>query len=622
MNLSRLALAVALAPSLALADSPSRDDALKLEGTLISANREVDTRDAATVASTVFTRADIERLQPSSVLDLLQRTPGVQVTQSGGRGSLTSLFIRGTKTAQNVVLVDGQRIADASSGSPFLEWLSIDQIERVEILRGPRSTLYGADAIGGVIQVFTRRAAADQRSGHVRLGYGSRQNWERSAGLALASQDTRFSLNASSSDTQGINRSTHANAGADQDHDAYRNNALSLNLSHRFNERLSLGLSLLEQRGEVEFDNDSGGAAPYQDFQVSSQAFHLAAQLNEIWNSRLELGHSENRYRTAYDDTPNSRHNHTYRDSVSWLNTLELGQRHSVLVGADWLEDQLHSNTAYTQDSRWNRGLLVQHRYRGDLFSTELGARNDRNQQFGSHDTFNGALTWHLNPDNDLILSYATGFRAPSFQDIYAPAGWGANPDLQPEESKSIELQWRSQLASDTRLEVSLYRSKIDNAIVADSSWTMQNLDRARIHGFEASLQQRLGDWQANLGLSLIDPRDADTGHTLNRRARRTLSLDLDRQLGAFSLGAGWQAVSSSYDDVANERKLAGYGLLSVRGSWQASEEVQLALKVDNLLDKDYTRAQYSVGWPTATYHDYREEGRTALVSVTWTPHF
>src|SRR5690606_11955921 len=145
MKLSRLALAIALTPGLALAQTSSREDALKLSDTLITANRDVQQRSATTVANTVFTRSDIERLQPTSVLDLLQRAPGVQVTQSGGRGSLSSLFIRGTKTAQNVVLVDGQRIADVSTGGHFLEWLSIDQIERVEILRGPRSTLYGAD---------------------------------------------------------------------------------------------------------------------------------------------------------------------------------------------------------------------------------------------------------------------------------------------------------------------------------------------------------------------------------------------------------------------------------------------------------------------------------------------
>lgn len=621
MKLSRIALAVALAPVSAYASPPdSLQDALKLPELVITSGRKVETRQKATVATSVFTRQDIERLQPTSVLDLIQRAPGVQVTQSGGRGSLSSLFIRGTKTAQSVVLVDGQRIADTSSGSQFLEWLSVDQIERVEILRGPRSSLYGADAIGGVIQIFTRRAAAGQRNAQLRMAYGSNQTWERSASIALANQDTRLNLNTSSSDTQGIDRTQRPNSNPNSDKDAFRNNGLGLNLSHRLNSNLDLGLSLLQQEGEVEFDNDFGGALPYQKFQISSQSFYADASLSENWNSRLELGHSENRYKTVYDDNNSSRHNYTYRDSASWLNNLSLNENHSLLVGVDWLEDRLHSNNDYSRTSRWNRGAFVQHQYRGELFSTELGARHDKNQQFGGQNTYNSALTWHVNADNDVILSYAEGFRAPSFQDIYAPAGWGANLDLQPEESKNIELQLRSQIARNTRLEVSLYRNKINNAITFDNG-SVKNLDSARINGFEASLQQQLGEWQANMGLSIIDPRDADTGHTLIRRARRTLNLDVDRQIGAFSLGAGWQAVSSTYDDANNQRELAGYGLLGLRGSWQASNEVQLAVKVDNLLDKNYSRAQYSVGWP-ATYENYREEGRSTLFSVTWSPDF
>lgn len=619
MKLSRLVLAVALAPyAISAAENPSLDQALKLSETVITANREVQSRAASSVATTVFSRADIERLQPNSVLDLLTRVPGVQITQSGGRGSLTGLFIRGTKTAQNVVLVDGQRIADVSSGSHFLENLSINQIERVEVLRGSRATLYGADAIGGVVQIFTRRAATGERQVSLSLGYGSRQTWERAANLALADDSTRLSLNASSSDTQGINRSTHSSTN-DGDHDAFRNNALSLNLAHDFNDALQAGVSLLEQSGETEFDNDFGGLYPYSDFNLSSQSLYADARVNEQWKTRLELGHSENRYTTRYDDKHDSRHNFTYRDSASWLNTLSLNEQNQLLAGLDWLEETLHSNNDYSRDSRWNRGLFLQHHYNGELFSTELGARHDKNQQFGGHTTYNSALTWHLNPANDLILSYAEAFRAPSFQDIYAPIGWGANPDLQPEESKTYELQWRSQLAEDTRLEASIYRSKIRNAIVADSTFTMQNIDSVRINGFEASLEQRLGDWQAALGLSLIDPRDANTGHTLNRRARRTLSLDIDRAIGNFTVGASWQAVSSSYDDVDNQRELAGYGLLGVHSSWQATPEILLSAKIDNLLDKDYARAQYSVGWPAA-YYDYREEGRTGLVSITWTP--
>lgn len=618
MKLSRLALLIAAAPSLCLAAEQSLDQALKLSETLVTANRDVQLRNESSVAATVFTRDDIERLQPSSVLDLLGRVPGVQVTQSGGRGSLSSLFIRGTKTAQNVVLVDGQRIADVSSGSHFLENLSINQIERVEVLRGPRATLYGADAIGGVVQIFTRRAVAGERRASLSMGFGSEHTWERAANLALANNNTRLSLNASSSDMHGIDRSTHASTN-DGDHDAFRNNALSLNLAHDFSDELQAGVSLLEQSGESEFDNDFGGLYPYSDFDLNSQSLYVDARLHDQWKSRMELGHSENRYTTRYDDNNDSRHNFTYRDSASWLNTLSLNEQHQLLAGIDWLEETLHSNNDYSRDSRWNQGFFLQHHYSAERFSSELGARHDKNQQFGEHSTYSGALTWHLNPVNDLILSYAEAFRAPSFQDIYAPMGWGANPDLQPEESKTYELQWRRQLTADTRLEASIYRSKISNAIVADDSWTMQNIDSARINGFEASLEQRLGEWHTALGLSLIDPRDADSGHTLNRRARRTLSLDIDRAIGDFTVGASWQAVSSSYDDVDNQRELAGYGLLGLRGSWQATQEVLISAKIDNLLDKEYARAQYSVGWP-ATYYDYREEGRTGLISVTWTP--
>ena len=613
MKLSRIALAVALAPSLSCAHAASTTETLKLTETLISANREAQPRSASSAANTVFNRQDIERLQPSSVADLLQRVPGVQIARSGGPGSTVSLFMRGTKSAQSLVLVDGQRISSASAGGSPLEYLSIEQIERVEVLRGSRSAVYGSDAIGGVVHIITRRGTDQPLTPRLRIGYGTHNTWERSLGLSGGDQHTRFSLQASADDTRGINRS-YANSAPDNDRDAYRNNAFSANLNHRFSEQLEAGFSVLDQRGESEYDMDWGGQYPYFDYQVSSYSGFLSAQINALWKSRLELGHSENRPTVRYDDVKGSSPFNTYRDSAAWLNTLELGNGHSLIVGADGYEETLHSNINYTEDSRWNHGLILQHNYRGERFSSELGLRHDKNAQFGSSNTFSGAVTYALNADNDLILSYAEGFRAPTFNDLYWPGG--GNPTLQPESSKSYELQWRSQLAATTRLETSLYRTDLRNAI---AGWPAQNIDKARINGFEASLQQELLGWQAALGLSLIDPRDRETGKTLDRRARRTLSLDLDRSFGALSIGAGWQAVSSSYDDLANNRELSGYGLLNLRSAWQASDEVQLGFKLDNVLNKQYSRAQYGVGWP-ATYYTYRETGRTALMSITWTP--
>ncbi|WP_278956078.1 TonB-dependent receptor domain-containing protein [Aquipseudomonas alcaligenes] len=616
------ALSLALLPA-GLALAAGQDAALKLPETLISANRDVQQRDASSTASTVFTRSDIERLQPASVSDLLRRVPGVQVTDNGA-GSLASLYIRGTKSAQSLLLVDGMRIASASSGDSNLQFLNVDQIERVEVLRGPRSAVYGADAIGGVVQIFTRRSAGEGLQPFVRMGYGSNASWRRSAGMSGGDAQTRFSLAGSLDETDGIDR-TGPSYDSDQDHDAYRNKAFSLSLSHSFSDSLEAGVNVLDQRGRTEFDNPFGrfdmttfesvGQEPYSDFTLSSVSSYLDAQVNDLWSSRLEVGHSENREESLDKLSDERGVFNTYRDSVNWLNTLALSDRHSLLLGGEWYEDQLNSNTAFAEQQRWNQAAFVQHRYESEHFSTELGVRHDKNEQFGSENTWSGALTLPLNAANDLVLSYSEGFRAPTFNDLYYPDY--SNPDLKPEHSKSYELQWRSQLAERTRLEASLYRTDIEDAIASDQDFIPQNIAEARIHGFEANLQQELFGWQGQLGIAFVDPRDRDSGHTLNRRARRTLSLDLDRTFGAFAVGATWQLASSSYDDPDNQHELGGYGLLGLRGSWQATGELKLEAKIDNLLDKDYQRALYE---HEGERYGYRQEGRTALLGFVWTP--
>lgn len=630
MKTLRFALPLLLLPaSNLLADALNRDDALKLPDVVISANRQVQARNDSSAANTVFTRDDIDRLQPSSVSDLLSRVPGVQVAQSGGRGSLPGIFIRGTKTAQSLVLVDGQRIANATSGDSGLQFLSVDQIERVEVLRGSRSVIYGSDAIGGVIQIFTRRNAQAGIHPRLHVGFGSNQTWERSLGLSGGDERTRFNLGASLDETQGINW-TRESFATDGDHDAYRNKSLSLNLSHSLSDEVEVGFNLLDGRGKAEYDNPFGrsiswtdvvGQKPYTDYTVSSASGYVDAKLNERWKTRLEVGHSENRDKKRDYLSEYGRAFNTYRDSVNWQNDLTLTERNSLIVGGDWYEDRVHSSEDLEADSRWNRAVFIQHRFEADAFSTELGLRHDTNQQFGNQNTWSGTLTVPLNPNNEVLLSYSEGFRAPSFNDLYYPSS--SNPNLKPEHSKSYELQWRSQLTDTTRLETSLYRTDLKDAIIAQPTdfYIPRNVASARINGVEAALKQELFGWQANWGLSIIDPRDRDSGHTLERRARRTLSLDLDRQFDKLGLGASWHAVSSSYDDTDNHDRLGGYALLGLRSSWAFTREVSVSLKVDNLLDRQYARARYSYNSPDfSNNHDYRDEGRTWMLGLTWTP--
>ncbi|SFB23077.1 TonB-dependent receptor domain-containing protein [Pseudomonas sp. NFPP24] len=627
MNRLRLALPLLLLPSSELL-ADTRDDALKLPNVVISANRQVQARNDSSAANTVFTRDDIDRLQPTSLTDLLSRVPGVQIAPTGGRGSLPGVYIRGTKSAQSLVLVDGQRIANSTSGDGGLHYLNVDQIERVEVLRGSRSVIYGSDAIGGVIQVFTRRNAGQGLQPRLKLGFGSNKTWERSLGLSGGDEYTRFNLGASLDETAGIN-STHTSFPSDGDHDAYRNQSLSLNLSHSFSDALEAGFNLLDNRGKSEYDNSFGrydvatgqtvGQKPYTDYTVSSASGYVDATLNERWQSRLELGHSENRDTKRDTLSDDFSVFNTYRDSVNWQNDLTLNEQNSLILGGDWYEDRFHGSTTLTENSRWNRAAFVQHRFHGEWFSTELGLRRDQNQQFGGQNSWSGTLTLPVNPDNDLLLSYSEGFRAPTFNDLYYPDEYGfknSNPNLKPETSKSYELQWRSQLSDTSRLEASLYRTDIQDAIVFGSDGP-QNVSSARINGFEAALKQELFGWQGSLGLALIDPRDRDSGHTLARRARRTVSLDLDRQFDQFGVGASWQAVSSSYDDAKNQQPLAGYGLLGLRASWTLNREVTLSMKLDNLLDKAYSRALYQY---QGQQYGYREEGRALMVGVTWTP--
>lgn len=628
MKYLRFALPLLFLPSAQLF-ADSRDAALKLPDVVISANRQVQARNDSSAANTVFTRDNIDRLQPSSVTDLLSRVPGVQVARTGGRGSLPGIFIRGTKSAQSLVLVDGQRIANTTSGDSGLQYLNVDQIERVEVLRGSRSVIYGSDAIGGVIQIFTRRNAGQGLQPRLKLGFGSNNTWERSLGLSGGDERTRFNLGASLDETAGIDWS-HASFPSDRDHDAYRNKSLSLNLSHEFSDELEVGFNLLDSRGKSEYDNSFGrydfatgqsvGQKPYTDYTVSSASAYIDAQLNEAWQTRVELGHSENRDTKRDKLSPDFSVFNTYRDSINWQNDLTLDQQNSLILGGDWYEDRFHGSTTFSENSRWNRAEFIQHRFKGEWFSTELGLRHDDNQQFGAQNSWSGTLTLPVNSDNDVLLSYSEGFRAPTFNDLYYPDPQYSNPNLQPETSKSYELQWRSQLSDSTRLEASLYRTDLKDAIILDGG-KPQNVATARINGFEAALKQELFGWQGNLGLSIIDPRDRTSGHTLARRARRTLNLDLDRQFDQLSLGASWQAISSSYDAEDNKNRLAGYYLVGLRSGWALSREVALSLKVDNLLDRRYTRAWYSYNDPNFQNNQpYREEGRTWMVGVTWTP--
>ena len=635
MKRSLLACALALAPCFSYADVVTRDQALRLPDSLITANRAVEKRSESIATSSVFTRADIERLRPSNVLELLTHVPGVQVANYGGRGANYGLYIRGTSTAQSLILIDGVRVGSATVGGASLQFLSVEQIERVEVLRGSRSAIYGADAMGGVVQIFTKRGQGQGLNPTVRLAAGSDKTFEQAIGVSGGNERTRFSVNLANESTQGFDR-TRTSYASDADHDAYRNRSITANISHQLTDALEVGASVLDQRGQTEYDNPFGRfdpvtynsypGKPYDRFSLSSTQVYADAQVNEVWHTRIELGHSEDKQEN-FDKLDSARTvNNTYRDSVNWLNTLRLDQASTLRVGAEYLNDKVRSTNDFAEPSRKNHALFVQHSFQGAGFNTEIGMRHDKNEQYGSANTFNAALSVALNNANQVTLSYAEGFRVPTFADLYWPfdGSYGGNPNLTPETSKTLELKWRSELSDTAVLEASLYRSDFNDLITYASdpvTWigTMENVERARIHGFEASLMQELFGLNSVLGVSIIDPRNRENGHTLPNRARRTLSWDLDKQFGDVGVGASFKAVSHSYANGANSSYLSGYGVLDLRASWQANDELMLDIKWANVLDKDYSRLSYS---HLGQEYGYQETPSSVMLGLTWTPSF
>lgn len=590
-----------VAPCLAAVLPPA---GFTLDEIVVTATRTVRTADETLAATTVISRRDIERTQAQSVQELLAGQPGIAITNSGGAGKDTKVSLRGAQAGHVLVLIDGIKVGSATSGTVAFQDFPLDAIERIEIVRGPLSSLYGSEVIGGVIQIFTRKGGGDTSSS-ASFGLGSYGTRQAGAALSGGGADNWFNLRASHFQTDGFS----VQNGTEIDADGYRNTAFTLRGGHRFKPGTELDVHLLRAEGKNEFDGT------YQNEGESMQlalGANLKHRINDFWNTRLALGQSrdesDNFLNGAYKSTFNTR-----RNTLSWQNDLDLGARRQLTLGADYQEDKVNSSTAYTVSRRDNTGVFAQFLAGAGAHDFKLSLRHDDNSQFGTSNTGNAA--WGMDVGNDLRtrLSYGTAFKAPTFNELYYP-GFG-NPALLPEKSKSLEagLSGRFGVASapDT-WGVNLFESRITDLIGFDGTTNPSNAS-ARIRGIEAETRVRLAGWQVNASLTLQDPENrsntTNQGKVLNRRAEQSLRLDLDRSFGAWNLGGTFRAEGRRYDNLANTTKLAGYGLVDLRAETRLAKDWILAGKVENLFDKRY----YTVA-------GYNQPGAGLYITLRWQP--
>jgi vitamin B12 transporter len=603
---------------LALAALPTVAEIPDLDPVVVTATRTAMTADAALVPVSVVSRAQIERRQSRSIIDILRGLPGVVVTSNGGRGHATGISLRGTSTDQVLVLVDGIRVSSATTGVASWQTIPVEQIERVEVVRGPRSSLYGSEAIGGVIQIFTRKADGGPPRARFSIGAGSDQTVSGylgfAAGTATAVGEGWIDLGAGFERTEGFNACSGepfvGGCFVDQpDDDGYRNGNGSVRAGWRFSDRLDVGINVLRSEDEVDYDgsvfsgNESRGAI--QVLGLRADALPL-----DFWRMTLTAGQSRDDSQLFFDGSYINRFD-TRRDQLGWQNDFEIAPAQLLSLGVDYYRDEIDTDPVYDETARENTGVFGQYQGQVGGFDLQASLRYDDNQQFGDHSTGDLALGYRFGDTVRVTASYGTAFKAPSFNELYYP-GFG-NPRLGPEQSRSFDvgLSGRHPVGG---WSVNVFHSDVDDLIAFDAAaMAPANVDEARIRGVELRADADVADWLLDAYLTLLDARDrsggANDGNRLARRPEQTFRLDADRRFGRIGVGGTLTAAGRRYDDLANRVSIEGYALLDLRAEYAFSEALRIQGRIENVLDQDYETAAY-----------YNQPDRSFFVTLRYEP--
>ncbi len=568
---------------------------------VVTATRTAESIDAALVPVTVITREDIESSPASDLRELLLGLPGIDASANGGYGKTTGLFLRGTESDHVLTLVDGVKLFSATLGTTAFQFIPLEQIDRIEIVRGPRSSLWGSEAIGGVINIFTRKGG-DDTNYRVSAGTGSNSTTEASAGAGGRSGETRFGIQASAFDTDGINVS----AAAQPDEDGYDNRSLSVNLQHEFGSGGEFEAGLFRVEGTTEFDSPFDALSDVHEDDFVQQTAHLTLRWvpSDVWSTSLQFAQSRDESETSLNGARSAVFD-TERDAVSWQNDLQVGDVNLLSAGIDYSDDSVSGTAAFDQGSRDNVGVFAQWQGEVDRHSLLLGLRRDDNEQFGTEPTGNINYGLQLASRMQLLASYGTAFKAPSFNDLFFP-GFG-NPDLNPEESSSVEIGLKGSTESGGWA-VRAFHTQIENLIGFDSATFLPfNVGEAEIDGLEFEVDTQWRAWSFSAALTILDPRDADTGNKLPRRAEHILSLRAQRRFGRLLASASLVSQDERFDDVANTVELDGFELLGLNLAYGFESGIALEAALENILDEDYQTAA-----------GFNEKGRTALLRVRY----
>jgi vitamin B12 transporter len=585
----------------------------------------IGTREPTPLARIVgdVTVIDAERIRDSgagTLEELLQREGGIQLSRNGGPGQSAAILLRGSGASSTLVLVDGVRVGSATLGQLDFAAIGLAQIERIEILRGPASSLYGADAVGGVIHIITRRGAGAARlAAHAEVGelhssaadvavsgaggaldYAASLAWEGSRGISAIGPGDAFGLY--NPDRDGFDR-----------RNAQLRGGYTLAPGHR------VGLSLVENRLRAQYDGaeflpPTFAPDPTPDFRnrlaTRVAALDYRGEMSSQWTSTVLLSQQADDLASGALTTNRYR---TRRRQLTWQNAWRPEPDQQWLVAIDQLEEDVEATPFPNAPTRRNTGLVLGYTGSFGRYTLQVDGRHDRNSTYGDVSTGKVGVSAALGAGFTLRAVAGTAFRAPTFNDLYFP-GFGV-PTIGPERSRSIEagLQWRSGTSS---LDATVYRNRVRDLIAFEADRNFcppdpaydfgcaRNVARATLEGVTLAGAQRLGSLAVRAALDWLEARDASTGERLPRRAAQQQTLGADWTGGAWSAGATLLHVGARPDAGA---MLPAYCTLDLLARRRLSAHWRLEARLLNALDRRYQ-----------TNRDYPALGRQAWIGVRY----
>ena len=607
LGAQRTVLAMALATAFSALSTPaySQTQAIpQLTETVISANRTPTRADELVSDVTVITRAEIEKSLGRTLPELLSRVPGVQFSSNGGLGKNSSVNIRGSEARHTILLIDGVRYGSATTGTPVWDNIAVDMIDRIEILKGPASALYGSEAVGGVVQVFMRKGAAGFKP-YGAMTLGSESHAQFSAGVTGGAGDVTYALSAQKTREAGFS-ATNSRVGIatfNPDRDGFEQNSLSGSVAYQINPSWKLDAGLVYADNISRSDDGLNRDTRYSSI-TNVARVGLEGNVLPGWKTQLRysLSSDTNRAIVAAPALLPSLFK-TTQSQLSWQNDIDtpIG---IALLGIENLTQSVESTTRYAISRRDVMSFFGGLNGNSGRHAWQANMRRDNNTQFGSSTTGLVGYGFSLTPQWRVNASYGTSFVAPSFNQLYFP-GFG-NTTLQPEKGRNSDfgITW-----SDAGQSVKLV--KYDNRIrgFITSATLPVNIPQARIDGITLAYGGTFGGLTLSASADALNPRNELTGVRLPRRSNRQMRGAADYTAGAWTFGGTILRVGESFNDANNTQKLEGYTVGDVYANYQFSKDWNLQAKINNVTAKVYE-----------TVLGYNQPGRGVFVTLRWQP--